>query len=102
MKYPPDFYPHNVNHGLLLSPDEKYLFANGSAANYVAIYSHPDLKLVKTIPIGTDPNSIAFSKDGKFAYITNRESDDLSVISVEKLEEIKRIPSATNPSAWSS
>lgn len=87
----PEFYPHNVDHGLRLTPDEKYLFANGSIENYVAVFSHPSLELVKTIPVGSDPNSIAFSKDGAYCYVSNRKSDDLSIISVADLTEIKRL-----------
>ncbi len=52
---------------------------------------HPELKLIKTIPVGKDPNYVIFSKDGKFAYVTNRQSNDLSIIDVAKLEEIKRL-----------
>jgi YVTN family beta-propeller protein len=89
---PPEMYPHNVNHGLALSPDEELLLVNGSIVNYVAAYKHPELELIQTIPVGEDPNAIAFSKDGRFAYVTNRQSDDLSVISTESLEEVKRIP----------
>ncbi|MCI0487249.1 MAG: beta-propeller fold lactonase family protein [Blastocatellia bacterium] len=87
----PEFYPHNVNHGLLLSPDEKLLFANGSIMDYVAVYLHPELELIKTIPVGREPNSIAFSKDGRYCYVSNRKSDDLSIISVSELKEIKRL-----------
>lgn len=88
----PELYPHNVNHGIILSRDEKLLLVNGSIANYVAVYKHPELELLKTIPVGDDPNSIALSLDGRFAYVTNRQSDDLSVISLETLEEVKRMP----------
>lgn len=87
----PGFYPHNVNHGILLTHDESELWANGSAADFVAVYSHPELKLLTEIPVGRDPNSIAFSKDGRFAYVSNRRSNDLSVIDTEKKREIKRI-----------
>lgn len=87
----PLVYPHTYNHGIALTPDEKLLFANGSAADYVAVYSHPDLQLIKTIPVGDDPNWIDFDEAGRFAYISNRGSDDLSIIDVEKLEEVKRI-----------
>ncbi len=53
-QYPTD-WPHNVNHGLDLSPDEKYLFAAGSAIDTVFVYTHPDLKLVKSIPVPRRP-----------------------------------------------
>ena len=93
----PEFYPHTVNHGLALSRDGKLLFAAGSIANYVCVYSVPDLKLLATIPVGRDPNWIVFSSDGKFAYVTNRGSNDLSVISVSDFKEVKRVKVGNYP-----
>ena len=93
----PEAYPHNVNHGLSLTLDETMLLANGSVFDYVAVYSHPQLELVKTIPVGRDPNSIAFSLDGRFAYVSNRGSGDLSVIDLERLEEVKRLDVGEKP-----
>jgi YVTN family beta-propeller protein len=93
----PKFFPHTYNHGLELSPDEKLLFASGGVGNYVCVYHVPDLKLVATIPVGREPNWIAFSQDGTYAYVTNRKSDDVSVISVRELKEIKRIPVGKYP-----
>lgn len=88
---PPEAFPHNVNHGLELSPDEKYLLAAGSIINMVAIYSHPELELRKTIEVGHDPNWIVFSPDGRFAYVSNRGANNVSVISLESLSEVKRV-----------
>jgi YVTN family beta-propeller protein len=87
----PEFFPNTYNHGLALSPDEKYLFASGSVANYVCVYRHPELELAKTIPVGKDPNWIVFSKDGRRAFVSNRGSDTISVLSVDELREIKQI-----------
>jgi len=95
----PKQFPYNVNHGLELSPDEKYLFAAGSIANYVAVYSHPDLKLLKIIPVGADANWITFSPDGRFAYVGCRGSNEVSVISVAELKEIKRVKTGGEGSA---
>ena len=88
---PPSFYPHNVNHGILLSHDEKKLWVNGSALDFVAVYNVNDLELEATISVGSDPNSITFSIDGRYAYISNRKSDDLSVIDTALMKEVKRI-----------
>lgn len=90
-------YPHTVNHGLELSPDEKYLLAASSLDKKVAVYSHPELELVKVIPTGEEPNWIIFSEDSKYAYVTNRQSDDLSIIDMETLSEIKRLPMGDRP-----
>jgi YVTN family beta-propeller protein len=93
----PKFYPHTYNHGLELSPDEKWLLAAGSAGNYVCVYSVPELALRATIAVGQEPNWIVFSHDGEFAYVSNRKSDNLSVISIRELREIKRIPVGKYP-----
>ena len=87
----PEAFPHNVNHGLELSPDEKYLLAAGSAIDMVAVYSHPDLELLTTIDVGHDPNWIVFSPDSRFAYVSNRGADSVSVIEMDGLTEIKRV-----------
>jgi YVTN family beta-propeller protein len=93
----PEFFPNTYNHGLALSPDERLLFANGSAGNYVCVYSQPGLELLKTIPVGKDPNWVVFSKDGLRAFISNRGSDTISVIAVDELREIKQIPVGKYP-----
>lgn len=95
----PTEFPFNVNHGLELSPDEKYLFAAGSIVNMIAVYSQPELKLLKVIPVGEDPNWITFSPDGRFAYVGCRKSNEVSVISVADLREIKRIKTGGKGSA---
>jgi len=93
----PEFFPNTYNHGLALSRDEKLLFASGSVGNYVCVYTQPGLELVKTIPVGKDPNWILFSKDGKLAFVSNRASDTVSVIGVDELREIKQIPVGKYP-----
>jgi YVTN family beta-propeller protein len=87
----PAFYPHTYNHGLALTPDEKYLLAAGSAGNYVCVYSQPDLSLVKTIPVGKEPNWIVLTRDGRQAFVSNRVSNTVSVISMDEFKEVKQI-----------
>jgi YVTN family beta-propeller protein len=93
----PEFFPNTYNHGLALSPDEKLLFAAGSAGNYVCVFRQPELELQKTIPVGKDPNWIVFSRDGRRAFVSNRGSDSVSVIAVDELREIKQIPVGKYP-----
>jgi YVTN family beta-propeller protein len=80
-----------VNHGLGLSPDNRYLVANGSASGFVAIYSHPGLELLGTVPVGEQPNWVVFSKDSRFAYVSNRADDTISAISLADRKEVARI-----------
>ena len=80
-----------------MSPDERYLFAAGSAADYVCVYTLPDLKLQKTIPVGSEPNWIVFDTEGRYAYVSNRKSNNLSVISVADGREVARIDTGREP-----
>ena len=87
----PDRWPYNVNHGLDLSPDEKYLLAAGSIVGTVEVYELPQLRHLKSIKVGIDPNWIVFSSDGRYAYVTCRKAGEVSVIDMTSLSEVKRI-----------
>ena len=80
-----------MNHGLGLAPDGKRLVANASLLGFVAIYSVPELELMGTIPVGREPNWVVFSKDGRFAYVSNRRDNTVSVISVADSKEAARV-----------
>jgi YVTN family beta-propeller protein len=87
----PDSMPVDVNHGLRVTRDGRFLLANGSLFDLVAIYSLPDLKLVGTVNVGGEPNWIVMSPDGAHAFVSNRRSDDVSVIDLASRKEITRI-----------
>jgi YVTN family beta-propeller protein len=86
-----DSYPHTVDHGLEVTPDGKHMVVLASTGNYAAIYSLPDLTLVKTIRLGGVPNWITIDSTGTYAYASNRITDDISVIDLRNFEEIERI-----------
>ncbi len=86
-----------MNHGLGLSPDHHYLVANGSLSGFTAIYSYPALTLLGTVTVGTQPNWVVFSKDSKYAYVSNRGDDNISVISLADQKEVTRIKAGHYP-----
>ncbi|MGH7620348.1 MAG: YncE family protein [Gemmatimonadaceae bacterium] len=87
----PDSMPIDVNHGLRVTSDGKFLISNGSLFDLVAIWSLPDLRLVGTVPVGHDPNWIVLSPDGKRCFVSNRGSDDVSVIDIASRREVARV-----------
>jgi YVTN family beta-propeller protein len=87
----PDSMPVTADHGLRITADGRYLIANSSVSNLAAIYALPGLSLVGTIPVGTDPNWVTLSPDGKRFYVSNRGSDDVSVIDIATRREVARI-----------
>jgi YVTN family beta-propeller protein len=86
-----------MNHGLGITPDGKRLLANASLLGFVAVYALPGLELVGTIPVGREPNWVVFSKDGRFAYVSNRRDNTVSVISVAEAKEVTRIATGEFP-----
>jgi YVTN family beta-propeller protein len=80
-----------MNHGLGISPDGKYLVANGSLIGITAIYSLPKLELLGTVPVGREPNWITFSHDSRYVYVSNRRDNTLSVISIPDRKEVARL-----------
>jgi YVTN family beta-propeller protein len=80
-----------MNHGLGISPDQKYLVANASMSGFSAVYALPSLELHGTVPVGEQPNWVVFSKDSRFAYVSNRADDTISVISLADRKEAARI-----------
>jgi len=87
----PATMPIDVNHGLRVTRDGKFLLANGSIVDETAIFALPSFTLVGTVPVGRDPNWITLSPDGSRAYVSNRGSDDVSVIDLRSRREIARI-----------
>ncbi len=80
-----------MNHGLGLSPDRRYLVANGSLSAFVAIFAFPSLELLGTVPVGTQPNWVVFSRDSRFVYVSNRVDNTISAIDLAKRKEVARI-----------
>ena len=80
-----------MNHGIGISPNGKYLVANGSLIGLTAIYSMPDLQLLGTVPVGREPNWVVFSRDSRYAYVSNRRDNTLSVISIPDRKEVARL-----------
>jgi YVTN family beta-propeller protein len=87
----PDTLPIDVNHGLRVTADGKFLIANGSIVDVATVWAIPSMKLVATIPVGRDPNWIVLSPDGKRCFVSNRRSDDISVIDLATYTEVARI-----------
>lgn len=90
-------WPNTVNHGLVLTPDQKKMIVVATLGGYVGIYSVPDLKLIKTIPVGAEPNWVITDKAGEIAYVSNRMSDTVSVISISEAKVIKQIDVGNYP-----
>ncbi|HWD99887.1 MAG TPA: hypothetical protein VG345_12645, partial [Bryobacteraceae bacterium] len=80
---PPDarpLIPDTFSHGMAISPDHKTLWVDSLLNNTVTVFSMPDLKMMRTIPIGRGPDWMVFTPDGKECFISNAGSNSVSAI----------------------
>jgi YVTN family beta-propeller protein len=93
----PRFFPHTVNHGLKITPDDRTLLAAASVAGYVAFYALPECELIGTVPVGAEPNWIVLTSDASLAFVSNRAEDTVSVIDVDARAEVARVNVGSYP-----
>ena len=99
---------HIPTHGNEVSPDGKTLWVVSRGSNGVFVYSLPDLKVITFILTprvkgapenenGGDPGWIAFSGDGKTAYVANAAANSVSAIDAKTMKVIADIPVGEQP-----
>jgi DNA-binding beta-propeller fold protein YncE len=93
---------YNVNHGMRMLSDESTLYAAASIADYIAVYSLPDLRLRSRIPTGREPAFVKLSRDDQFLCIPNRMENTVSVFSVADESEVARVPVGDYPNRMAS
>ena len=55
-------------------------------------YSLPDLKLLGSVQVGSHPEWLTLTPDGKKAYIAAAGDNRVSVVDIASLKETARIP----------
>lgn len=76
-----------------LQPDQKYLWVGTDAG--VTVIDTATLKAVAQVTTGNGRHEIDFSKDNRFAFVTNEKDGTLSVIDIQKLAKVKDLKTGT-------
>jgi YVTN family beta-propeller protein len=79
-------------HGIVVAPDGRSVWMNSKMNGRVYGYSLPDLALLGSVPVGSHPDWLTFTPDGKSLYVANAGSNSVSVIDVASRREVTRIP----------
>jgi YVTN family beta-propeller protein len=79
------------SHGLAITPDGKMLWATSKYYEYVAAYSLPEFKLLKTVKVGLHPDWLTIPPDGKSLYVAVAGDDTTVVVDNKTMEVVKRI-----------
>ena len=96
------------SHGMGVTPDGKFLWANSTVANAVFKYTLPDLKLAGHVMLpevhplgrpatGSVPEWITFTPDGAFMYVSNSGAGSISAIDTKNMKLIAEIPVGETP-----
>jgi YVTN family beta-propeller protein len=93
----PVLYGGNESHGMAVTADNSILVVDSRLNSAVYMYSLPDLKLLGSVDVGTSPDWVTLTPDGRIAYVANAGSNDVSVVDIRGFKEIKRIPVGQGP-----
>ena len=75
----------------------KFLYITLPHINTVQIFSTKNHKLIASVKQGIRPDLIAFTPDGKLAYITNRDSKEVFVMDAIQHKNLKVIKVGNGP-----
>ncbi|MGJ3231066.1 MAG: YncE family protein [Oceanicaulis sp.] len=79
-------YPFTCDHGIEITPDEKFLITLATTGNFICVYNYPSLKLVTTIETDTQPSYLTVSKDSRWCYVSCRVSGTVHVYDLKSLK----------------
>jgi YVTN family beta-propeller protein len=68
---------------IAITPDGRRAYITQPSANSVLAFDIPQRRLIKTIPVGLQPQGIAIVPDGNYAYVANTRSDNVTVIDID-------------------
>lgn len=72
-----------AQHGAEISPDGLLVMVTNFFAGSVSVVFTPSNTVIRTIPVGTNPNEIAFSPDGRSLWVSNQGSGSITLTELE-------------------
>lgn len=83
-------------HVVALTNNNKHAWVANITDNTISIIDTSIYRILGTIPVSNGPMGIAFSRDGKFAYVSTQDKI-VNVIDTTAHQVIKQIPVGSNP-----
>ncbi len=79
----------NHSSPIVLSADGRLLWSINADADEVTVIRTDTLSVIKTIAVGSNPQSVALSPNGRYAYVTNAGEGTLSFIKIQSSDPDK-------------
>ena len=83
----------------LLSADKKLLFITCWGCNKVVLFNTITRQFQANVMVGSNPNDMCLSKDGKYLYVANANDNSVSVVDLAKLMVNETLNAALYPNA---
>lgn len=81
----------------ILSPNKNRLYISIWGGSHVAVYNTRQNKMIGEIPVGSHPNDMAITKNGKFLFVANANSNSVSVINTMTMKVVETLNAALYP-----
>jgi YVTN family beta-propeller protein len=78
-------------HGLAVTADNKTLLATSKWYGAIYAYSLPDLKLLGSVVVGSHPEWVTLTPDGKTAYVAVAGEDETAAVDIKTMKVVARI-----------
>jgi YVTN family beta-propeller protein len=82
-----------------LQPDGRYVWAGLDGSPQVAVIDTKTNKLAAKVAVGAGLHNIAFTSDGRTAFVTNSAANTLSIIDAQKLNKTAEVSVGQTPVA---
>jgi YVTN family beta-propeller protein len=77
-----------------------FLYVTNSTSNTVSVVDVGTLSVIREIPVGREPFGVAFSPDGRRAFVANAQSSEVSVIDATRHRLIQSVKVLSQLPVW--
>jgi hypothetical protein len=83
----------------ILSPNKNELYISCWGGKKIIVYNTNSTTITKEINVGSHPNDICLTKNGKILYVANAEDNSVSVVDLTTYKEIEILNTTLYPNA---
>lgn len=87
------------NYTCLLSEDKKELYISSWGSGRLLVYQTLLNKVVAEISVGSNPNDICVTKNGRFLFVANANDNSVSIVDVKRRKVVETLEASLFPGA---